>query len=229
MADDKKQMAMKYFDYAEQPIKDLIFRYIKQVSGDNINIKDVFCDYKEEKDIISVEDKGKYYMLEIDTRHKINSIEAEKLTNCDNVQKAISILYQSIFTVYMPVVQTMDEKYRKILHAVFPRPDKLYFQLECINHLKEEKEYILQRMNELMNRPKENKLNIITALNQYAEHLSNIKDSEIEKLGSECNEKNKQLLNYKLWINISEERKFSNEQIMSRLPVIGELYEEPDE
>lgn len=130
--EDKQKWAMRFFDYAEAPIKEWIAAYLEE------DPEGVFSDYNKESDILSTEEDKKYYYLYLttvpkDIDHSFN-VDKDYFNQSDKLRKASSIMFDAVYTVYPPIVKTMVNMDHK-MENIYPEfiEDGMFFRFKMIN------------------------------------------------------------------------------------------------
>jgi hypothetical protein len=293
---EKHEFVMRFFDYAESPIKEWIAAQI----GESPTI--VFDDYNDESDIFGVMDGNNHYNLYLTpfptvidapglSSNPVNSpglssnpINAPGLSNpistasaagllsnpistafmipkrdvetCEDLRKAMSMIHDSVYTVYNPVIKTMSHM-NHLMEDMFPIFDEktMSFSFRMANkyameHKKvtdgiKQAEIQLARLNlffermpnsDAMNQSDKDKytqaLEMKTQLNEIIEksnaELEKIKPEDIIEQDTKCNEVNSRP-SARLYIVGEKNIKSSEESIMKKLPKIATLYQDPDE
>jgi hypothetical protein len=249
---EKHKWAMKYFDYAENPIKEWISDLLDE------DITAIFDDYTEDSDILSVEDQGNYYTLYLTAYpEKTPSFHASKddLMNNKIVNKSTSMMFESVYTVYAPVVQSMSSMKHK-LENIFPKFDEklMCFYFSMVNSAAAKRQQVhknlikisdqFKQLREVNTIDSDEKINnerneqkvelekqLILMQTEELENLSKLGDDVCDKEEEECKRMNEIYKNSsKLYICLDMNKTDQdNEQVMKRMPKFGLNYQDPDE
>lgn len=80
---ERQQQAMKFFDYAENPIKEWIAEYL------NKTVEEVFDLYQNESDVISVEANKKHYLVYLSTSPNDFTVHTKKVLDRNATEQKI--------------------------------------------------------------------------------------------------------------------------------------------
>lgn len=241
--EEEKRWELKFFDYAENPIKEWIAKYLEETT------ETIFDDYKEESDVIGVEENGDHYILYLTsspTNLKNGSayaINLEDLKNMPNVARASKLLFDSVCKTYGAIVQSMSNLGQK-MEDVFPKfvSPEMYFKFMYINREKMEREkaqYVLSQIEMQLVRIRDvdsedaNKLKekLVSLQDETIEKLNKYTEEEVSRKEKLCTEVNEKLDGCaKLYMVAEKNEDMRDEdEIMKRMPEIGRRYEDPDD
>jgi hypothetical protein len=250
--ESKRKKHLKYFDYAEIPIKKWISSYLDK------QCKDVFDDYNEDiYDVILFKYKNKQWCVEYELEEFNHPIMFEsefwKEEKCEKLDESIKILLEAMSFVYYSVVNTIpNNNYKKIMENIVPKFDvstlSFYFngislykiQYENIfsrfNIISERKKYLIEMLNKKdINENDKIKINeeiknINEEIKKVFNELNKYDKNEIEKKDIEINEFNKNISNKKrLYIHVYEIEEIEEELKFKRLPEIDTPFKFDDE
>lgn len=137
--EEKHGLAMKFFDYAEVPIKEWIANYL------NVTQEELFGNEKDESDIINIQINNNYHQIYYtiwNTPGQPNSvIPSSEYKKHENLRKAMSIMFDAVRVVFPCVVKAM-KKLNSSMENVFPKfsQETLSFSFNMVNHLKIKKD-----------------------------------------------------------------------------------------
>ena len=229
-------MAHLYFDYAEQPIKQMLSKYMLDKHG-------LECTVDSEYDVLGFEYANKSYKMYL----SLDGTEVLKMSNNEletipKVQEAAVILYNAMQTVFMPVLNTIyngDSQEVKddigYLTLQFNEVDD-YFYLQKINRLAMEQQQISNMIFDIQteldkhgtNHPNYDKLSnykleLITKYNR-------ISSDKVNHVNNVVNEFNNNVENqkYRVYLCLSQAAE-QGDLAMKRLPTFGLPFQDPDE
>jgi len=240
--EEKAQWSMKFFDYAESPIKEWIAAELEET------IETIFDDYKDESDVISMEIDKEYYLCylthcPVETNNgSAFCLTSEELKKHENLQKATSIMFDAVYTVFPPVVKTMTNLFHR-MEDVFPKFDEKtmsfsFFMVNKYQIMHDQGFMTLNKIQEQWNRligvSNEEADSIREKLDQLrTKTVENINLCTVEKITNQekiCKEANaKYEKSPKLYLVLEKNTKPNEESIMRRLPEFGLKYQDPDE
>lgn len=241
--EDEKKWAMKYFDYAEDAIKEWISLQIKE------EISIVFDDYKNSTDVITTEIDDIYYTLYLTPfPEKIENdtaflIDKNLFQTLPKLQTAVSKLFHSVYVVYAPIIKTMTHMWHHF-EDVFPEfnEDKFYFTFKMANGFKIKRDQLYQKIFKIQDQFKliydktdtkfdELKKQLLDLQNETLNDLNKITDDIVEIQDKKCNAYNDSPLNNiaKLYIVLEKNKIQETEHIMRRLPDFGIKFQDPEE
>jgi len=238
LEEEKSKWGLKYFDYAEAPIKQWIALYL------HTPVEQVFTDYDGDQDFISVESNGNFYNLYLTTVPPEKELSLDIFKEQEKLQHAGMILFQAVQTVYTPVVETMSEKK---LNNIIPSFDqeKLCFSFHRINSLKAKKDQALHNLQMIMfqmeriNNPdniKEDAKEEVAKIKDQLQKLmieetviiNSITDEQIAQEEALCNEFN-ETSHPLLYYAIRTKEDLDDEDILKKMADVGERYRDPDD
>ncbi len=228
MFEEQKRWEMKYFDLAETQIKLWIARFLE----DSVDV--VFPDFRDDTDVLSINDNGKYYTFFLSENKEF---EVKELT--ENMRKAMSVLYDSVLRVYGPVVHTAMIG---VLQNIMPTFENEHyrFRFMAINRSAMLKQDLLNKLYESQEHYKkladldspeadDIKLKLNNFRDEAIKELNNITEEDIlsdEKTRTELEER---LTNGPYLYICVREGGHNDNTIAKRLPVVGPLYCDPEE
>lgn len=244
-AAEQKKWATKHFDFAENPVKE----WIAETFGEDVDT--LFDDYNEDADVLNVksgDDSYTLYLTTTPTTSTAYTISRQQLQSDEILQRATSMMYDAVFTVFMPIVNTMTNM-KHLVEDIFPRFEEstMSFKMLSVNgpymHRKQ-LEQTLKEINTQTLRLKsivttdenideikklQNKLQI--ALESNTEKFNSITDEECKNAQLVCDERNKTFAtSTRLYVCIEKNKKdIVLEQKLKRLPQFGLKYQDPDE
>lgn len=247
-AKEKQKWINKYFDLVENPIKEWIAEYFGEP------IESIFDDYKVESDIMATEENGQHYFLYATSFPDIteNSITAfpigrKELEKCPKLSKATSVIFDAVYTVFPPVVHTM-QKFKDAMMNISIKfnQDIMAFEFTTNNILAREKNnamqniYICKNQIEKINSDaefrhknpnyEEIKSEIEKKLNENIVKYNSISDISIKEQEKLCELLEKKLEKApKFYIVLEKNSRPDDDHIMKRLPDIGSKYYDPEE
>ncbi len=228
LLEEQKRWEMKYFDLAETQVKLWISRFLE----DSADV--VFPDFKDDTDVLSIYEDGKYYTFYL-SENKV--FEVKELT--ENMRKAMSVLYDSVIRVYGPIVHTAmigvlqnvmptfdNENYRFKFVAV----NKLaVIKQNLLNKLYESQEYN-KKLDEFDNdEVKEIRVKLDAFRDETIKELNSITEEDINADEKNRNEVESRLTNGPYLYICAREGGHNESTIAKRLPVVGPLYCDPEE
>jgi hypothetical protein len=185
--------------------------------------------------------------------------DLEDLDTCKNLRQASSILFQAVYTVFTPIIQTIaDESFRSQMDSIFPKFDEktMSFYFYKVNKAKHEKQKAvdtLSTIREYLDKMKDvpfDKIDegteqyskeTLQELNKHKKHLVSMQleqlailnkypDELIEERESDCSIKNEDLKNgCRLYFVLEDGDQMDDELVMKRLPVIGSKFHDPED
>lgn len=237
--EEKSVLLMKFFDYAESPIKEWIAEYL------NVDVKELFSDYQDNSDVLGFqcEINNKYYegyLVTMDFNDE-SYLDNEILHASEKYKKACSMLFDAVHQVFPAVTSTIHEDYKEKIQGLRPLFDNntMSFKLYIINHAatslqvaieakKQLMYYLTNTESELDENTKNNiKENISKCDATIETNTKKVLDDEEEK----CKHMNKHLENFsRLYIAVEEiENYHPSDECLRRLPLFGLSYQDPEE
>ncbi len=187
--EEKNRLAMKLFDYAENPVKQWITALINMRK--TANVEEIFSDYKDEYDqLITRTDDIQYslYLTPFPNETKTVEIKLEdgktierntaflidhkEIEYSKELCRGIGNMIEALLKVYGPVVNTMNEEYKEYLIDIEP----------CFN---EQTMYFEFRKVSTLRRKKQQAFNAIMDSMRYYEIYNNMPEDKKEKLDKE--------------------------------------------
>jgi hypothetical protein len=241
--EEKKAWAMRFFDYAEAPIKEWISSYLEE------NVETIFPDYSADSDIISIqEDNGTHYNVYLTPFPTIIKdstafvIEKDKFNTSEKLKKAASLLFDAVYAVYVPVLKSMVNMGHR-MEDIFPKFNdvQMYFEFNMVNKYYMQKQQACQnliKIDEQFNRIKDihtqeaNEIRTkLASLNmEYSEKNNAITDEMLNTQEELCRKENEIFaLGTKLYVVLETNIKPKDDIIMKHLPDFGLKYQDPDE
>lgn len=172
--EERWKLSMKFFDYADNPIKEWIAHYLAQEPND------IFDDYSTASDVIVISIDGVSYSVYLSpfpgnlASDTAFHFDPARLKETENLRSATSVLFDAVFTVFPAIINSQKtdgnaHAVKQQLLDVHPKfhNDSMSFSLEMVNRAKYEYE-----------REKENLLKTYTTLNQVKEKLESFKHSD---------------------------------------------------
>lgn len=235
-AEEKYRWAMKYFDYAEQPIKQVLSRYMADKHG-------VDCPTDCEYDVLGFEQSGQSYKMYLST----DGTEAMTMTDHElgtnpKIQEAAAILYKAMQTAFMPVLNTIyggnSQEIKDDISHLTMKFDETgnCFYLQKINRLAMEQQQISNMILDILNEENkhgpshpnaqklgEYKLELITRYNKINQDTVDYRQNIADAFNS--NVVNQQYRVYMCLSQVAEQ----GDLAMKRLPSFGMPYQDPDE
>lgn len=210
---DEKKLRIKYFDLAES----VVLKWL--VKAADVLKLDINVDTNISQDVINttVDDITYSFYLTMDDRPpKVNS---DVLDKNENVQKAVSMLYDAVYNVYFPIVVSNN---LTVFRDIMPEFDTntLMFSLKMFNTIEQRKKMMLQQF--MVEKDEKNKV----ILQQELQKLNNFDINTYEKSIEETNK----LLSTVLPLRIVQDDKLmiSNDIKYKRLPKFGVKYKRTD-
>lgn len=238
--EEKASLMMKFFDYAECPIQEWIAEYLQT------DVSEVFPDYQDNSDVLGFqcEINNKHYegFLVVMEASTDNYVDKYVLGRSEKYKKTCSMLFDAVHQVFPAVVSTVSEKYKDKLKGFRPLFDNntmsfgLYRINQSVSELQVAVEAKRQLLPYLMNHNEEFDEKVIKDIKDNIEKCDkvierNTKDVlDAEEI--QCKELNEKLKEYtRLYIAVeeSEDAFIPTDASLSRLPVFGLSYQDPDE
>lgn len=240
--EEKKKWALKYFDYAEDPIKEWIAAQLEET------VDILFDDYKQMSDIISTEIDKVYYTLyltpfpsELRNGTAFN-LSKEQFRTMPKLQKAASKMFEAVYTVFPPVIKTMTNMTHR-LEDVFPEFDEdlMCFRFRMVNKYEIIKNQAIQMLDKIRDQFERIKDKEGEEFEKISEQLKSLQIEQINKLNgisaSDCSAQEEKcgLANEsfnkgaRLYMVLDVNVKPDDDVIMKRLPDFGLKYQDPDE
>ncbi len=242
---EKAAITNKLFDCAEAPIKEWIAGFICE------DPSVVFNDYSDDVDLIGFQENDKHYnaylvTLDCDATTNVNP---ELLKASEKTRKACSMLFDGTYQVFASVLQTVKKRFFDQLRnfrPVFDEPTMSFkliringaaAQLRAALEQKSKAITFLAEAKEPLSAENQEKVDsFIKGLNELIVKNSKEVLDEEEVL---CVETNKKLETYDKLCIVVEESNTDDEggnselenvnKLLSRLPVFGLNYQDPDE
>jgi hypothetical protein len=246
---EKKRWTEKYFDYAEAPIKEWIAEIFDE------NVTDLFDDYSDNIDILNVnpsdpDNKNSYtfYLTPFPTSQPAFTLTKKELLADKDLKRASSMMYEAVYTAYMPIASTMTDK-KHLIDDAFPRFDEstMSFILMAMNgpFLKRQKlEKALAEVAEQHKRLKcvpesdvsaemvaELKAKLETVRIETEAGLFEITDEVCREAQLECDNRNKKFTeSARLYVCVERNKQnISVDDKLKHMPQFGLKYQDPDE
>lgn len=253
--EEKKRWAMKYFDFAEAPIKEWIADYL------NRDPEEVFDDYKEDSDVLicSNPTTGKRYSVYLmvleddDEELPIWTVDEKEFAASDELKRAASMMYEAAMMVYTPVLRVLDTQ-DQYIRELFPTFDETThcFEFKLVNTLRDKKKrainvmlQVKEQLSKLASLPESNMTPEDEAkLNELRTNLANINvqqmaiidecsSANITQKDEQCATFNRTATNLpKLYMGFKEftdSDELDEEVVHSRLPQFGLTYTDPEQ
>jgi hypothetical protein len=246
---EKKRWTEKYFDYAEAPIKE----WIAEVFDEEVT--DLFDDYNDGSDILNVnpsdpDNKNAYtfYITPFPTSQPAFTLTKKELLADEDLKRASSMMYEAVYTAYMPIASTMVDK-KHLLEDVFPRFDEstMSFILMAINGAFITRQKLEKALVEVADQCKrlkcvpesdvsaemvadlEAKLETVRVATEA--ELSELTDDVCRKAQLECNNRNKKFAkSTRLYVCVEcNKQDISVDDKLKHMPQFGLKYQDPDE
>jgi hypothetical protein len=255
IAEEKHALSMKFFDYAETPIKEWISAHLQATQ------QDIFNEEKTEADILSVCAKGKYYRLYYTVfKDDVEEVAKDEYVSDEDIRKAMSMLYDAVRLVFPCVIASM-QKYKDKLTDIVPKfnQNNLTYSFNMINQLKLNRALHMKNMQdiqvqmakinqkldninkelnkktktpediEMLRNGNEIRDNLIITLNDEIKKVNAITEESIKERDAHCETINKELsTSIKLYLIVTKDKP-DDDAIMKRLPKFGMEYQDPDE
>jgi hypothetical protein len=246
---EKKRWTEKYFDYAEAPIKEWIAEVFEE------DVVDLFDDYSNNSDILNVNpsdhnNKNVYtfYLTPFPVSQPAFNLTKKELLADKDLKRASSMMYEAVYTAYMPIASTMSDK-KHLIEDAFPRFDEstMSFILMAMNgpFLKRQKlEKALLEVAEQFKRLKcvpdsdasaemvadlEAKLDTVRV--ETEAELIKLTDDVCRKAQIECDNRNKKFVeSSRLYVCVEcNKQDISVDDKLRHMPQFGLKYQDPDE
>ena len=238
--EEKKKWAMKYFDYAESTVKEWIADFLEE------DPNCLFDEYNEETDVISTKENNKIYTFYLSTTEETKTpnfnITEEELKSSEKIRKAASVMYDSVYTTYGPIVKTMINSGYK-MENIFPEfvENGMYFRFSMFNNLEVKKNNATSQLLQIGEQIK--KINgkegeefekirsqLVGIQNEQLNIANGILDNDIKNLEKVCIKKNLELKEGPfLYICGGPDIEVKDNVKYKRLPQFGLKYQDPDE
>ena len=229
-----KKKHLKYFDYAETPIKKWISTYLEK------ELKDVFDDLNEENcDVILFNHDNKQWCVDFEIENSDHKAMIESKyweeQQCEKLSNSVKIMLEAVNFTYYPIINTM-QNYKKNMQNIVPKFDpetlSFYFNAVCIEKINYDN--ILNKLNYLRyvktDNPEMKDEKIDDEIKKYELLINEYDLDKIKKLEKEINELNEKISTKKrLYINIFEIEEIDEELKLKRLPEISEPFHFHDE
>ncbi len=238
--EEKTAILMKFFDYAESVIQEWIAKYL------DINIDELFSGYQDNSDVLgfqSENDNKHYegYLVVMEFDEEESYVDSDMLEKSEKYKKTCSMLFDAVHHVFPAVVNTVNKNYKEQLKKLRPLFDNttMSFRLYRINQSAMELQMAVEAKKQLssfiINRPEEMdeetfksiKENISKCEKTIEKNTKEILDNEEQ----ECQYLNEKLKKTdRLYIVIDEAEECNpTDESLSRLPIFGLAYQDPDE
>lgn len=150
---EQKKWAMKYFDYADIPIKE----WISAVLDEDAN--HLFDDYEDDDndtDLLNIKDENdrtfSFYLTAFpENDKKTFALTPDEIKDSPKLSRAMKLMFDSVYTVFPPVVKTMSNMNHK-MEDVFPVFDDKYhaFKLTKLNGLAHKRMALMKNMDQII-------------------------------------------------------------------------------
>lgn len=250
--DDETKWSMKYFNYAETPIKE----WIADILEESVDV--LFDDYTGESDILFMTSNSEYFKCYLSTESLHEDPDRDNIVvgmdefrKNHDFTKSASVLFDAVMAVFKPITHTMSNL-KSRMQFTFPSFNEKYmrFEMNDVNHLRYEKQGALDNIakaKELIDKIKDKTekefTDILTQLNtkqiEYFTKFNSIKDIDIIARDEECKLQNEYYNSRKryLYIIIEKNTKIIDKEsiekemdtIMNRMPEFGTKWEDPEE
>jgi hypothetical protein len=244
--EEREKFAMKMFDYAESPIK----KWISQCLGKNP--EELFADYNDDYDRISIEFNNKYYNMYLSTEKPKKLFDVGMMKDSESIRKAASLLYDSVQNVFTPVITAstiadLNLRKKTMLMAPLLNEAEMNFRIVYINKLDIEIKNYDQQLSgigfqikrlsdptKIKAEGKEKAKELLDKLfKMQADCLAKrnaIDKEELKKIDSECKDFNSEIEAYPRLYMVFEQNNAGDMKLLNnRLPQIGTAYQDPDE
>lgn len=239
LEEEKIKLINKMFDCAEAPIKEWVAKCL------NIQVKELFPDYKQDIDNIFVERDGEYFHMYLSNSANCPSFSITEKDD-DSVKKAASLLYDAVNIVFTSFSKVTDNEEIKLMAPMFEEKTMSFrltyhnkYKMELFN-CEQQLAAISAQLKRLVD-PKKIVESGKEKANELKEQLLNMQRSTLlhynsidKKLMEETEEKlldlNKKAEQFpKLYMVLEKNSGLNIDSIGSRLPEIGTRFQDPDE
>lgn len=242
---ETKKWTDKYFDFAESAVKEWIAETFDE------DVETLFDDYTSEADVLNVKSGDDLYTLYLTSTPPVSpafAISKEELLSDLVLQRATSMMYEAVFTVFMPVVGTMSSM-QHLVTDIFPTFDEatMSFRLVSMNAPYMKRKQLEKTFDEI--KLQEKRLKSIVAVEMSADTIKELKrklsvalEANVQQ-GNEitnemckeaqliCDERNKAFeTRVKLYVCLEKNKSdIVLDQKLKRMPQFGLKYQDPDE
>lgn len=150
---EQKKWAMKYFDYADVPIKEWISAVLDE---DTSHLFDDYDEDNNETDILNVKDENNntfsFYLTAFPEDDKPTFVlTPEEVKESPKLSRAMKLMFDSVYTVFPPVVKTMSNMNHR-MEDIFPVFDDKYhaFKLTRVNGLAHKRMGLMKNMEQII-------------------------------------------------------------------------------
>lgn len=242
---EKQKWSAKYFDFSESAIKE----WIADVFGEEPET--LFDDYTGEADVLNIksgDDSYTLYLTPFPPNDPAFGISKTELMEDKEIQRASSMMYEAVYTVYAPVAKTMSSMVH-LVEDVFPMFDEkeMCFKLVAMNapymkrmQLEKTFEEVEKQAARLAAVPEselsketvqelESKLEAVRA--ETIAGINEITNDICKAAQDMCNERNAKFdEGSKLYVCLEKNKEDIDEELKhKRLPQFGLKYQDPDE
>jgi hypothetical protein len=237
--EEKAKLLMKFFDYAESPIQEWISEYLE------VDVKELFPDYQDNSDVLGFqcEVNGNHYEGYLVSMEAGDDcyVDKELLNISEKYKKTCSMLFDAVHQVFPAVVGTIKEEYKKQVSSIRPLFDNsnMSFKLHSINQsaaaLQVAVEAKKQLMPFLMNPGGQFDIdtmnNIRSDINKCEKVIESHTKEMLDRDEDKCKSINLNLEKFnRLYIAVEESDEYQpTDASLSRLPVFGLSYQDPEE
>lgn len=245
---EQQKWQMKFFDYAESPIKE----WIALIIGKDVN--ELFDDYSGDSDGLSIQLNNKnytFYLTATPTDTNTFKLKKEDLMNYDELRRATSMMMEAVKVVYPPIIKSMKNAPDDLMHC-YPMLNErdMCFSLHMTNkydnmrklqyntifqidqHFKKLREIDVDSLDSEKTRVyHETMQTLIRQKQKCIDELNKITEQAYNEQTEICNKKNQEYLEDAylfIFVEIND-RQVNNDLIMRRLPQFGSKYEDSDE
>ena len=255
--EEKQRQHLKYFDYAELPVK----RWIADYLGHPASALFDRCEQTETDGII-FENNGKYWKVYLEHRPGDNmAFDIKPWLNNEKFNNAMKMIMDAFQLVYMPVIMTItypDPALKTYIELVAPKFNPQLMRVELMPVSYEEMKFLglknrllqINQTNDQIAKVMEKKLDlknpeVLRNFNLMKEEqgkiaaeksrleadIAAVDHEKIKEQRAKLPEISAKLLNHKkLYIVLEEYRHDMNNQLVQkRLPVFGHQYADPDD
>lgn len=186
---EQKKWANKHFDYADTPIKE----WIAAVLDEDIN--HLFTDFRDTcyTECLDVKDEsGTMYMFYYTVYPDDETtfvLDPETINDSAVLSRAMRIMFDAIYTVFMPVVKTMSNMSHR-MENMFPLFDATThtFRLVCINSEERKKTVLYDTMRNVFNQSAQLKKNVEILTAQYKQAVDDGQEDDAAAYKAKLNE-----------------------------------------
>lgn len=244
-AEEQKKWQMKHFDYAESRVKEWLASVI------NTDVKELFPDYTTERDVLMANHDNNTYMFSLEHEPRSYKLDNAFVKSVPTLDKSTMIMFQSVFTVFGPVVKTMAH-FSEEFDFTYPEFDMktMSFYLKTSNKLEnkrqtamkniiEVKEYLgkLTKVKLVETAPdykeksvelQQIKTNLLKVQSEALQVLNGISEEDVRQEELRCNRRNKEFLKApRLYLSADRTSDIPEELLVKRMPTFGLQYQDP--